>query len=108
MNQNDIGSYRIADHPVFGRAPKGEIVAVTVDGREMQGIVGEPIAAMLLAHGIRTFRTQPETGTPRGLFSGVGRSGDELMVVNDEPNVMVTTTPLEAGMTIETQQGLGE
>lgn len=108
MQSSDIGSNRIEDHPVLGPAPAGEVVTVTVDGREIQGIAGEPVAATLLAHGIRTFRTMPETGEPRGLFSGVGRSPDGMMIIDGAPNSSASQTPLRAGMIIETQHGLGK
>lgn len=108
MSEQDIGANRVLDHPLLGAAPEGEVVTVTVDGRALQGIAGEPIAATLLAHGIRTFRTMPGSGAPRGLFSGVGRSADELMTVDGELSVQVTVTPLRKGMEIETQHGLGQ
>ena len=107
MSENNLGPNRITDHPVLGPMPEAGIVTVTVDGEEIQGLAGEPIAATLLAHGIKTFRTMPETYAPRGLFTGTGRTSEELMTVNGELNVMVSTTPLEAGMIIETQRGLG-
>lgn len=108
MSRHDIGPNRISDHPLLGAMPEGEVVTVRVDGREMKGIAGEPVAAMLLAHGIRVFRTMPGSNAPRGLFTGVGRSADELMTVDGELNVQVTVTPLRDGMEITTQHGLGQ
>lgn len=108
MSEAALGSRRVADHPILGRAPDREVVTVTVDGREIAGYAGEPIAATLLAHGIRIFRTMPESDEPRGMFTGIGRSSDELMTVDGELNVPVTTTPLRASMVIETQRGLGQ
>jgi hypothetical protein len=108
MAEHDIGPNRVSDHSLLGAAPEGEVVTVRVDGEELQGIAGEPIAATLLAHGIRTFRTMPGSDAPRGLFTGVGRSADELMTVDGELSVQVTVTPLRAGMEIATQRGLGQ
>jgi hypothetical protein len=103
----NLGAYRIVGHPLLPERAAGEVVRFSFDGRELHGIAGEPIAAALLAHGIRVFRTMPETGEPRGLFSGVGRSLDGLMVVDGVPNVRVAITPLAAGMQVRTQQALG-
>lgn len=108
MAGTETGRRRIEEHPVLGSAPEREVVTVTVDGRKIAGFDSEPIAATLLAHGIRMFRAMPQSDEPRGLFTGIGRSSDELMIVDGELNVPVTTTPLRAGMIIETQRGLGQ
>lgn len=102
------GENRIVDHPILGAAPEREVVTLTFDGQEIAAYAGEPVAAALLAHGIRAFRTMPENGEPRGLFSGVGRSADELLMANDEVNVPAAITAVQPGMRIETQRGLGE
>ncbi|MCI2161873.1 MAG: (2Fe-2S)-binding protein, partial [Oscillospiraceae bacterium] len=40
---------RIQKHPILGEFQKGELVTFTLDGKEMQGYEGEPIAAALRA-----------------------------------------------------------
>ena len=107
MMEPNFGARRIDEHPLLPERAAGEVVSFSFDGRELRSIAGEPIAAALLAHGIRVFRTMPETGEPRGLFSGVGRSLDGLMIVDGVPNVSVAITPLAAGMQVCTQQALG-
>lgn len=99
---------RIKHHPVRERSETGQEVTITVDGREIPAIEGEPVAAALLAAGIRKVRTMPDTGAPRGVFTGVGRSIDELGTVDGEANVPLMSTRLTAGMTVTTQHGLGE
>lgn len=108
MVDPELGAHRIVEHPILPKPAAGAVVRFTFDGRELCGFDGEPIAAALLAHGIRAFRTQPETGEPRGLFSGVGRSLDGLVQVDGEPNVSAALTPLRDGMRIRTQRGLGD
>jgi hypothetical protein len=103
----DLGPDRLDDHPVLGRQALGAVVRVTVDGRALAGYAGEPLAALLLAHGIRSLHTLPDSATPRGLFCGVGRCSDCLMTVDGELNVRACVTPLRAGMVVETQHGLG-
>jgi aerobic-type carbon monoxide dehydrogenase small subunit (CoxS/CutS family) len=105
--QDEVGAARLREHPLLGAAEAGEVVSFTLDGRELRGYAGEPLAAALLAHGVMRARTMPGDGAPRGLFCGVGRCSDCLMLVNGEPNVRACVTPLAAGMRVETQQGLG-
>lgn len=98
---------RIADHPLLGPAPDHETVTITFDGLDIDAREGEPVAAALLANGIRAFRTMPLTNEPRGVFTGVGRSLEELGTVDGESNVPMMTTPVRAGMQVTTQPGLG-
>lgn len=45
---------------------------------------------------------------PRGYFCGIGRCTNCVMTVNGDPNVRTCVTPVEAGMVVETQDGLGK
>lgn len=107
MTSQDTGELRIEDHPLLGDSPKREATRVVVDGREYWGYIDEPLAMMLLAHGIPGSRTTAHSGSPRGYFCGVGRCQDCLVTVNDEDNVMSCMTPVRPGMIVRTQQGLG-
>jgi predicted molibdopterin-dependent oxidoreductase YjgC len=100
-------AHRILDHPTFGEHPPARVVTISIDGREIEAHEGEPIAAALLANGIRVFRTMPKTGEPRGGYCMVGRCSDCLMIVDGEPNVRVCVTPVREGMRVEQQHGLG-
>ena len=73
----------------------------------MEAYEGEPIAAALLAGGIRVFRHTHKKGEPRGVFCGIGRCTDCMMTVDGVPNVRTCVTPAREGMVIETQRGLG-
>lgn len=107
MAEHDPGPLRVGKHPATGDAPTGELIKVVVDGEAYYGYAGEPIAMTLLANGIRAGRTTAATGGKRGYFCGVGRCPDCAMMVNGELNVMTCTTPLEPGMIVRTQRGLG-
>jgi predicted molibdopterin-dependent oxidoreductase YjgC len=98
---------RIENHPVLGERRKSDPIHVTVDGQQLTAIPGEPIAASILAWGIRRFRTMPETHSPRGLFCGIGRCSDCLMTVDGVLNVRACLTPVRDGQVIETQRGAG-
>jgi hypothetical protein len=102
------GDLRINDHPIMGPAPARPEVTITFDGRELRAYRGEPIAAALLANGIRKLRTMPGTDESRGVFTAAGRSLEELGTVNGEANVPLVSTPVEDGMAVETQRGLGD
>lgn len=97
---------RISEHPVLGEYEKGKKVTFFYNGQEMEGYEGEPIAAALLAAGIRIHRHTAKLHQPRGIYCAIGRCTDCVMVVNGEPNVRTCITPLEEGMKVETQDGL--
>jgi predicted molibdopterin-dependent oxidoreductase YjgC len=98
---------RINDHPILGRDARVCNVRIYVNGKPLRAIEGEPIAAALLAAGIRQFRKTPKYGTPRGLFCAIGRCTDCIMTVDGKPNVRTCVTPVKDGMIIETQKGHG-
>lgn len=94
---------------MLGDRVGGEPVSVTVDGREIPAVAGEPIAAALLAAGIRVMRRTPRFGEPRGIFCGIGRCTDCIMTVDGVANVRTCVTPVKAGMVITSnrQEGNG-
>lgn len=91
---------RIDHHPVLGDRPEQRPVTIFVDGRPISAVEGEPIAAALLASGIRVMRRTPRFNKPRGLFCGIGRCTDCIMTVDGEPNVRTCVTPVREGMRI--------
>jgi predicted molibdopterin-dependent oxidoreductase YjgC len=98
---------RIDIHPVLGDNPRQTTVSVLFDGRPLAVLAGESIATALWANGIVINRTMPDSGSPRGMFCGVGRCPDCMMTVDGELNVRTCVTPVRDGMVIETQQQLG-
>ena len=98
---------RVTLHPILPAADRPD-VTITVDGREIPAKSGEPIAAALLASGVRVFRKTAKKGYPRGVFCGIGRCTDCVMTVDGKPNVRTCVTPVRAGMKVEPQQGLGK
>lgn len=97
---------RIANHPILGEFQKGEYVTFTLDGREMKGFEGEPIAAALRAEGILTHRHTLKLDQPRGIFCAIGRCTDCVMIVDGKLNVRTCITPLKRGMKVQTQYGI--
>ncbi len=97
---------RIIEHPILGKPEKGEVVKFTLDGKELEGYEGEPIAAALKAAGVMVHRYTKKQHKPRGIFCAIGRCTDCVMVVDGVPNVRTCITPLKAGMKVETQYGV--
>jgi predicted molibdopterin-dependent oxidoreductase YjgC len=98
---------RIRHHIILGELENGKKVKITVDGKEIEALEGEMIAAALLANGHHKFRYTKKDHLPRGIYCGIGRCTDCIMTVNGIPNVRTCVTPVEDGMVIETQQGTG-
>jgi predicted molibdopterin-dependent oxidoreductase YjgC len=98
---------RILEHPILGPIEKREEIEITVDGKVVKAIDGEPIASALLAAGITTFRRTSKKGEPRGYFCGIGLCTDCMMVVDGRSNVRTCVTPVKKGMQVQTQVGLG-
>lgn len=99
---------RVIDHPILSKIPEKRVVQITVDGRQIDALEGEPIAAALMANGIRVFRRTRKRHEPRSVFCAIGRCTDCMMVVDGVPNVRTCVTPVRAGMRIETQVGFGK
>jgi len=95
---------RITEHPVL-TFPKGETVKFTFDGKSLEGLAGEPIAAALHANGIKELKEHG--GRPRGLFCAIGNCSSCLMEVDGIPNIRVCVEPLRDGMRVCRQEGNG-
>lgn len=101
------GSWRIKTHPILGSPPERPVVEIIVDGRAIRAFDGEPVAAALLANGMKVFRYTESRGEPRGLSCAIGQCTDCMMTVDGVPNVRTCVTPVRPGMRVQTQHGLG-
>lgn len=99
---------RIENHIILGDLEEKKMVTIIVDGKEIPAEEGEPILSALLASGIKVSNISPKHHEPRGYFCGIGRCTNCVMTVNGDPNVRTCVTPVEAGMVVETQDGLGK
>lgn len=98
---------RITFHPILGPQRKErEPVSFTFNGRKLTGLQGEPIAAALLASGIRTLRRHEESGTARGLYCAIGHCMECRLNLEGRGLVRSCLTPLEEGMRITEGQQL--
>ena len=98
---------RITDHPILGELPQADTVTIYFENRPIAAREGEMIAAALTNAGIRAFRRTHKEHQPRGMFCGIGRCTDCVMIVDGQPNVRTCVTPVRDGMRIQRQVGLG-
>ena len=97
---------RVTDHPILGEMKDVRTVTFFYNGKPMEGIEGEPVAAALMNAGIRVFRTTAKRHEPRGIFCAIGRCTDCMMEVDGIPNTRTCVTSLREGMHVEKQEGL--
>ncbi len=74
-------------------------MCVTFDGREIEALPGETIAAALAAAGVTAVRAA-RSGAPRGPFCGMGVCFDCLVTVDGRPSQRACLTKVEAGMEV--------
>ena len=98
---------RVIEHPILGSIKDAEYVNITIDGKPFRAVKGEVIAAALLANGIKLHRYTAKQRQGRGIYCGIGQCTDCVMTVNGIPNVRTCITPVEEGMAVQTQDGLG-
>jgi NADPH-dependent 2,4-dienoyl-CoA reductase/sulfur reductase-like enzyme/Fe-S-cluster-containing hydrogenase component 2/bacterioferritin-associated ferredoxin len=95
---------RIASHPILP-IPERRAVPFTWNGAELAGVAGEPISAALVASGIHVFGRHPKDGSPQGIFCANGQCSQCLVIADGRP-VKACMTPLQAGMAVESVEGL--
>jgi sarcosine oxidase subunit alpha len=94
---------RVNRHPVLGPLPEVETVTFRFEGEILAGRVAEPVAAALLAQGIRTLRYSEPSGRPRGLYCAIGHCMECRMIIDGLANVRACLTPLRQGMQVRRQ-----
>ncbi len=77
------------------------MIELTVDGRTLQAPEGQSLAAALLADGQRALRMSP-SGTPRGLYCGIGVCQECRVQVAGQGVVRACVTPVFRGMDVTT------
>nr|WP_202516573.1 MULTISPECIES: (2Fe-2S)-binding protein [unclassified Streptomyces] len=80
---------------------------VTFDGRPVEALPGQTVAAALWAAGVTAWRSTRGTGRPRGVFCGIGVCFDCLVTVNGRADQRACLVPVRPGDVIRTQRGTG-
>ncbi|WP_336109729.1 (2Fe-2S)-binding protein [Streptomyces sp. PTD9-10] len=91
----------------LARARPGAPFTVTFDGRPLEALPGQTVAAALWAAGVTAWRSTREAGRPRGVFCGIGVCFDCLVTVNGLANQRACLLPVRPGDVIRTQEGTG-
>lgn len=76
------------------------MIEFTVDGTPLEAPEGQSLGAVLLQAGRNALRESP-SGTPRGLFCGIGVCQECRVVVNGVV-ARACVTPVVAGMQVQT------
>ncbi len=95
-----MNTLRIQNHPILGACPERKKISFTFDGNKMEGYAGEPIAAALLANGVRLLRRHEETGSPHGFYCAIGHCMECRVELQGKGPVRACLTPLEDGMAV--------
>jgi heterotetrameric sarcosine oxidase alpha subunit len=83
------------------------LVTFTFDGKAVQGVPGEPVAAALLANGIRLVGRSFKYHRPRGIFSAGSEEPNALVTIGQgaaqDPNQRATMVAVEEGLQVFSQ-----
>ncbi|MFE1884251.1 (2Fe-2S)-binding protein [Streptomyces diastatochromogenes] len=91
----------------LAQARPGAAFTVTFDGRPVEALPGQTVAAALWAAGVTSWRSTRGAGRPRGVFCGIGLCFDCLVTDNDRANQRACLAPVRPGDVIRTQEGTG-
>ena len=96
---------RLVSHPVLKKAAVGgATVVINVDGRLLDAVAGETLAAALWANGIIILGHNPDTGAPRGIYCGIGHCYECRVTVDGVPDVRSCLIPVRKGMCVALQE----
>ena len=95
---------RVTEHPILSGIEK-KTVTIYYGDTPIEALEGEPIAAALMANGIRSMRTTARFHEPRGIFCAIGRCTDCMMIVDGVPNTRTCVTTVRDGMRVVRQDG---
>ncbi|MHA1974576.1 MAG: FAD-dependent oxidoreductase [Candidatus Hodarchaeales archaeon] len=97
--------YRITEHPILPIPEKTRLVKFTWNGEELEGIEGMVISSVLFSHGIKIFGHHAKDQSPQGIFCANGQCSQCTVIVDGKP-LKACMTPLQAGMVIQSLEGL--
>ena len=82
-------------------------VTVRFGKRRFQGVVGDTVASLLYANGIRIFSRSLKYHRPRGFYSLDGECSNTMMNIDGIPNVVAENTAAVDGMRVRPQNLVG-
>jgi sarcosine oxidase subunit alpha len=101
MNTN----LRLKTHPVLGqRNEKRRKVTIYVDNQMLEALEGETLAAALWANGFISLGRNPEAGSPRGMYCGIGHCYECRVTVDGIEDVRSCLVPVRHGMQVTVRE----
>ncbi|TCP23452.1 sarcosine oxidase subunit alpha [Scopulibacillus darangshiensis] len=97
---------RIKKHPILGPDDFRNTVAFTYNGKTINALEGDTLAAALLANGIRSLRAHEESGSPRSFYCNIGHCFECRVTVNGKEGVRACLTPVSRGVVVESGKKL--
>jgi len=83
-------------------------IEFTFDGKKIDAITGQSVAAALLAANQRTLRKTRFNNNERGVFCGIGVCFDCLVVIDGVTNQRSCLIEAKPGMKVQTRVGSDE
>ncbi|MCL5676603.1 MAG: (2Fe-2S)-binding protein [Firmicutes bacterium] len=98
-----VEDLRVTEHAYLDPLPPRRRVSFRFDGKEIHGYEGEPIAAALFAAGIRVLGHADNSGSPRGVYCGIGQCYSCRVVIDGVRNQRACIEPVREGIVVEKQ-----
>ena len=100
-----IETLRLNSHPVLDVSLENQKkVIINVDGKSLDVIEGEMLAAALWANGLISLGHSPDTDCPRGIYCGIGHCYECRVTVDGVEDVRSCMTPVREGMRVSLQK----
>ena len=98
-------SLRLVGHPELDASLETRrTVTISVDGKPLGVLEGESLAAALWANGFISLRHNPNTGSNRGLYCGIGHCYECRVTVDGVQDVRSCLIPVREGMRVTLQK----
>ena len=95
---------RLTNHPVLDVAKDGrQKISITVEGRSLEVLEGEILAAALWASGFISLGHNPSDGSHRGMYCGIGHCYECRVTVDGVEDVRSCLIRVRAGMQVSLQ-----
>src|ERR1035438_1378772 len=101
-----MGTYRVGaqNDPI---APElATVITISVDGVDVDGLLGQTLAGVMLGSDIMAWRNTSFADQPRGLFCGIGICFECLVVVNGQRDVRACQRRATSGDRVEFHRDL--
>ena len=95
--------FRRIDKPITG----SNTITLTIEGKDINAIQGDTVAAAMLAAGFAYTRITPEKEKRRAPYCMMGICFDCLVEINGIPNQRACQTLVQAGMHVNIQEKEG-